>query len=109
MFKILVKPVLVGADELGDAGDGLALVGDGLLVLGALGLEFELPEVHDDGSHLVDVELFLFGEAEDVEGLVREKHVLFVVDGFYADLALRHEVVVFDVVRQGTFRCEQKR
>ena len=88
MLEVLIEPVLVGAAELGDAGDGLALVGDGLLVLGALGLELELAEVHDDGGHLVDVVLLLLGEAEDVEGLVREKHVLFVVDGFYADLAL---------------------
>ena len=60
-------------------------------------------------THPVDVVLLLLGEAEDVEGLVRELHVLLVVDGLHGDLALGHEVVVTDVVAQFAVLCMGKR
>ncbi|OAD59362.1 hypothetical protein WN48_09193 [Eufriesea mexicana] len=62
--------------------------------------ELHATHMHDSGGDLVDVILFLLSEAQYVEGLLQVSKFLAIIKARDCRLALRHKVVVMDVVGQ---------
>ena len=91
---------LSGVGKVEDTVDplsGVDALGGGDL---AHALELHAGHVHAERGHAVHVVLLRPAEAQDVEGLVHDLHLLSVVDGLYLDLAHGHQGVEEDVVRE---------
>ena len=89
---------LSGVGKVEDTVDplsGVDALGGGDL---AHALELHAGHVHAERGHAVHVVLLRPAEAQDVEGLVHDLHLLDVVDGVHGDLAQADRRVVVDVV-----------
>ena len=65
-------------------------------------LELQFTHVHHRRNAFIDVIGFPFGKVQNVESLVREFQVLVVINGRHGSFALRHVMVVINVIGKQT-------